>query len=115
LFADAILGLELGEFVEDDRVYDLAPLQASNPPFQYSPESGIQSVAIKKFRLAINGTKERITLEANPEHCIPQRESMKCGRPASPISKLPAEDGTTYRPCWMISPDLSSPGGFVLP
>ena len=67
LFADTILGLELGEFVEDDRVYDLAPLQASNPPFQYSPESGIQSVAIKKFRLAINGTKERVTLEANPE------------------------------------------------
>lgn len=67
LFADSILGLELGEFVEDDRVYDLAPLQGSNPPFQYSPESGIQSVAIKKFRLAINGTKERITLEANPE------------------------------------------------
>lgn len=68
LFADAILGLELGEFVENDRVYDLAPLQTSNPPFQYSPGSGIQSVAIKKFRLAINGTKERITLEANPEH-----------------------------------------------
>ena len=67
LFADAILGLELGEFVEDDRVYDLAPLQASNPPFQFLPESGIQSVAIKKFRLAINGTKERVTLEANPE------------------------------------------------
>lgn len=67
LFADAILGLELGEFVEDDRVYDLAPLQASDPPFQFSPDSGIQSVAIKKFRLAINGSKERITLEANPE------------------------------------------------
>ncbi len=68
LFADTILGLELGEFVEDDRVYELAPLQASNPPFQISPDSGIQSVAIKKFRLAINGTKERFTLEANPEH-----------------------------------------------
>ncbi len=25
LFADTILGLELGEFVEDDRVYKLAP------------------------------------------------------------------------------------------
>ena len=68
LFADTILGLELGEFVEDDRVYELAPLQDSNPPFQFSPDSGIQSVAIKKFRLAINGTKERITLEVNPEH-----------------------------------------------
>lgn len=70
LFADTILGLELGEFVEDNRVYDLAPLQASNPPFQFSPDSGIQSVAIKKFRLAINGTKERVTLEANPAHNV---------------------------------------------
>lgn len=68
LFADTILGLELGEFVEDDRVYELAPLQDSNPPFKFSSDSGIQSVAIKKFRLAINGTKERITLEVNPEH-----------------------------------------------
>ncbi|MDP1766072.1 MAG: hypothetical protein Q8K83_04130 [Methylotenera sp.] len=66
LFADTILGLELGEFVEDDRVYDLAPLQDRNLSFQFSADSGIQSVAIKKFRLAINGTKERITLEANP-------------------------------------------------
>lgn len=66
LFADTILGLEFGEFVEDDRVYDLAPLQVNNPPFTFSPDSGIQSVAIKKFRLAINGTKERITIEANP-------------------------------------------------
>lgn len=68
LFADTILGLELGEFVEDDRVYALAPLQSSNPQFKFSPDSGIQSVAIKKFRLAINSTKERITLEANPAH-----------------------------------------------
>jgi len=66
LFADTILGLELGEFVEDDSVYDLAQLQDSNLSFQFSADSGIQSVAIKKFRLAINGTKERITLEANP-------------------------------------------------
>ena len=68
LFADTILGLELGEFVEDVRVYDLSPLQGSHPQFKFSPDSGIQSVAIKKFRLAINGTKERITLEANPAH-----------------------------------------------
>ena len=68
LFADTILGLELGEFVEDTRIYDLAPLQNSNPPFQFSPDSGIESVAIKKFRLAIDGTTERITLEVNPKH-----------------------------------------------
>lgn len=67
LFADSILGLELGEFVEDDRVYDLAPLQAGNPVFQFSPDCGIQSVGIKKIRIAINGTKERITIEASPE------------------------------------------------
>lgn len=66
LFADTILGLELGEFVEDVRVYDLSPLQNSHPVFKFSPDSGIQSVAIKKFRLAINGTRERITLEVNP-------------------------------------------------
>ncbi|HEX7641955.1 MAG TPA: hypothetical protein VF450_06940 [Noviherbaspirillum sp.] len=52
LFADAILGLELGEFVEDDRVFDLAPLHDSHTPFQFSPESGIQSVEVKKLRLA---------------------------------------------------------------
>jgi hypothetical protein len=59
--------LELGEFVEDDRVYEIAPLQTSNPPFQFSPDTGIQGVSVKKFRLAINGSKERITLEVNPE------------------------------------------------
>lgn len=67
LFADTILGLELGEFVEDDRVYELDRLEHSNSAFQFSPDTGIQSVAVKKFRLAINGSKERITLEANPE------------------------------------------------
>lgn len=67
LFADTILGLELGEFVEDDRVYELDRLENSNSAFQFSPDTGIQSVAVKKFRLAINGSKERITLEANPE------------------------------------------------
>lgn len=66
LFADTILGLELGEFVEDVRVYDFSPLHNNNPTFQFPPDSGIQSVAIKKFRLVIDGTKERITLEVNP-------------------------------------------------
>lgn len=67
LFADSILGLVLGDFVEDVRVYELAQLQDSNPAFKFSPDSGIQSVAIKKFRLSIDGTQERITLEANPK------------------------------------------------
>lgn len=67
LFADAILGLQLDEFTEEKRVYDLAPLQkADEVQFKYPPDSGIQSVAIKKLKFAINGTSERITLEVNP-------------------------------------------------
>ncbi|SET32697.1 hypothetical protein SAMN05216326_12065 [Nitrosomonas marina] len=66
LFANTILGLQLGEFIENDRVYDLTLLEDKNPPFQFSPDSGILSVAVKKLRLAINGTKERITLESQP-------------------------------------------------
>lgn len=68
LFADMILGLQLDEFVEDVRVYDFSPLQEKNPPFVFSPDSGIESVAVKKLRLKINGTKERITLETSPDN-----------------------------------------------
>lgn len=67
LFADTILGLELGEFVEDQRVYDLSPLHDSSPPFLFSPGSGIESVVLKKLRLVIDGTRERLTLEVNPD------------------------------------------------
>lgn len=67
LFADVMLGLQLGEFSEEKRVYDLAPLKkADEIQFKYVPDSGIQSVAIKKLKFAINGTSERITLEVNP-------------------------------------------------
>jgi len=66
IFADAILGLQLGEFVEDERVYDLAPLNTADAIFKFSAETGIESVAVKKLRLAINGTKERVILEASP-------------------------------------------------
>lgn len=66
IFADAILGLQLGEFVEDERVYDLAPLNTPEATFKFSSEMGIESVAVKKLRLAINGTKERVILEASP-------------------------------------------------
>ncbi|SEN73980.1 hypothetical protein SAMN05216404_106242 [Nitrosospira multiformis] len=67
LFADAILGLELGEFVEDQRVYDLSPLQDSSPPFLFSPDSGIENVVIRKLRLGIDGKRKRLTLEVNPD------------------------------------------------
>lgn len=102
LFADKILGLELGEFVEDERVYDLTPLQSSNPPFQFSPDLGIQSVAVKKLRLAINGTKERITLEANPTQnpnaIYELREKLCKDIPASQMTITQAGIVVTYTP-----------------
>jgi hypothetical protein len=102
LFADKILGLELGEFVEDDRVYDLAPLDGSTPPFQFSPDLGIQNVAIKKLRLAINGTKERVTLEVNPTHnqnaIYELREKLSKTMPASQMTITQAGIVVTYVP-----------------
>lgn len=102
LFADKILGLELGEFVEDDRVYDLAPLDGSTPPFQFSPDLGIQNVAIKKLRLAINGTKERITLEVNPTHnqnaIYELREKLNRTIPSSQMTITQAGIVVTYVP-----------------
>ncbi|MHB1175452.1 MAG: hypothetical protein ACYCZJ_10055 [Sulfuriferula sp.] len=67
-FVDTILGLELGEHLKDERVYDLALLKQGDMQFNYPPESGITQVAVKKLRLKILGTNERITLEANPTH-----------------------------------------------
>ena len=90
LFADAILGLNLDEFVEDERIYNLKPLQQADAVFKFSPEQGIQSVTIKKLRLAINGTKERITLEAspakNPNAVYQLRDKLFKGIPASQLT-----------------------------
>lgn len=89
IFADMILGLELGEFVEDVRVYDFLPLQEKNPPFIFSPDSGIQLVAVKKLRLKIDGTKDRIIFEANPENnpnAIYELRDKLCGR--IPLSQM---------------------------
>lgn len=90
LFADAILGLNLDEFVEDERIYDLKPLQQADAVFKFSPEQGIQSVAVKKLRLAINGTKERITLEAstsnNPNAVYELRDKLFKGISASQLT-----------------------------
>lgn len=102
LFADTILGLELGEFVEDERVYDLAPLQSSNPVFKFSPDSGIHSVAIKKFKIAINGTKERITIETNPaqnHNAIYELRDKLCKNiPASQMTITQVGISVTYVP-----------------
>jgi hypothetical protein len=70
MFAMAILGLpELPPDPEDVRVYNLNPLRERGFQFIYGPESGIQSVALKKLRLSSKVIKgDRITLEADAAH-----------------------------------------------
>lgn len=67
IFAGAILEFELSDDEKDNRVYDLNPLKTPDAvTFQYEPESGITSVAVKKLRLKVISTNQRITLEADP-------------------------------------------------
>lgn len=102
LFADAILGLSLGEFVEDDQIYDLKTLHQADAVFKFSPEQGIQSVSVKKLRLAINGTKERITLEANPskdpDAVYQLRGKLFKGIPASQLTITQVGIQVTFTP-----------------
>lgn len=66
IFTGAILAFELTEDEEDNRVYDLSSLMSADAGFQYSPESGITGVAVKKLRLKLISLNQRITLEADP-------------------------------------------------
>lgn len=67
MFATEILNMEqLPPDPKDERVYDLDQLRQPDFSFTYEPGSGIESIRVKKLRLAsraIHG--ERITLEAN--------------------------------------------------
>lgn len=67
MFAQAILKLDrLPPDPKDQRVYDLAPLLQKDFNFCYAPNSGIESVKIKKLRLSSRIKKgDRITLEAD--------------------------------------------------
>ena len=67
MFAMAILDLpELPPDPKDKRVYNLNPLRERGFQFAYSPESGIQSVAVKMLRLTSKVVRgDRITLEAD--------------------------------------------------
>lgn len=67
IFAGAVLDFELTGDEKDNRVYDLNPLKSVNAGvFQYSPESGIIGVAVKKLKLKLLSSGQRITLEADP-------------------------------------------------
>lgn len=66
LFADAVLGLKMGEFAEKTQVYDLTPLFKDKNTFKFESTSGIKAVFVKKLKLAVHGSSERITLEADP-------------------------------------------------
>lgn len=68
IFAETILGCdELPEDPADDRVYELLPLRRKDFAFTWEPASGIESVRVKKLRLALNKDR-RLTLEANPKN-----------------------------------------------
>lgn len=66
IFAQTILGEKIGEDQKDERVYDLNRLWSRHFQFVYDSDSGIANVALKKLRLKILGTNERVTLEADP-------------------------------------------------
>jgi hypothetical protein len=67
MLATVILNLpELPPDPDDERVYDLNPLRERGFQFIYGPESGIQSVAVKKLRLTSKVVRtDRVTLEAD--------------------------------------------------
>ena len=66
IFAEVILGLKQDELTQNNKVFNLNPLIDENKPFQFQPETGIQSVAVKKLTIMVQGSSERITLEADP-------------------------------------------------
>ena len=68
IFADMILKATLGPDEKDERVYDFNPLRSRDLQFVFRPESGIADVAVKKLRLQVHGTSERIVLEADPSN-----------------------------------------------
>ena len=67
MFSTEILKLEeLPPDPKDERIYDLDQLGQPDFDFTYAPESGIQSVGVKKLQLASRVTKgDRVTLEAD--------------------------------------------------
>ena len=65
-FTEIILQAELGPDEKDERVYNLTSLKSRQFQFEFAPESGIADVAVRKLRFKIFGTKEQITLEADP-------------------------------------------------
>jgi hypothetical protein len=70
IFADCILKLdELDEFAGDNRVYRLDPLGNRQFEFKKPQDSGIQSVVVKRLRLALIGAGARkVSVEAEPKH-----------------------------------------------
>jgi hypothetical protein len=66
IFADTILQTKLSADEKDERIYNLTPLLSRDFQFVYEPESEIADVVVKKLRLKIRGTSERILLEIDP-------------------------------------------------
>lgn len=73
IFSGAVLDFVLTEDEKDQRIYDLNPLLKPDVPFQFEPESGILSVAVKSLRIKLDGSiQRRIMLEASPSEFNPR-------------------------------------------
>lgn len=66
IFADVILGLKQDGFTKNTKIFELNSLLNDRGQFQFQPESGIQSIAVKKLVLMVLGSNDRITLETKP-------------------------------------------------
>ena len=102
IFASAILDYELQEDEKDNRVYDLNPLKSADISFQYDAETAITNVAVKKLRLKIQGTNQRVTLEAdtskNPMAVYEMLAGVKKSFPASSLMVTQVGIVVTFAP-----------------
>jgi len=109
IFSGAVLDFELTEDEQDNRVYDLNPLKSIEAGFQYSPESGISGVAVKKLRLKLVSTNQRITLEADPSqnsHVVYEMlDKLKKSYPVDSLAVTQVGIVVTFAP----SPNRSKP------
>jgi hypothetical protein len=89
IFAGAILDFELTEDEQSNRVYDLAPLKSANMVFKYCADSGITNVAVKKLRMKILGTNQKMTMEADTtNNRLAIYEMMESLNKSFPVSSM---------------------------
>jgi len=67
IFAEIILGTNIGPEKKDVKVFDLAPLKQKGFQFVYGPTDGVKSVKVRKLRITNNYDNSSLQFEgANP-------------------------------------------------